>query len=460
MNPILIKQRLVKLDPEILADALITLSDRDKSAESLIKQLISTPSESVALFKRKLSGIKRRRKFVFRSGSFELANELEDLIELIAKDQIPPQEALKCLVSFFESDSKIMNMCDDSNGSVSGVFLHDATKAFIKKANQLGDQSALLRMTKRLITQNAYGVRDTLINSTGEYLSEASLKKLFTFLEKNVEELKKSIPTEEHRFGKVSSAQLTLQITAKQLNDPKLFESVCKDEETGKIPDYKLVEVAEAYFAAGQFETALEKLNSMKEVPFNIASKHKEILTKIHESLGNNDEIKAIKIKNFLEHPSSRTYEELCEILSEDEVEKILEPCLNERESSLYFDPETLHFLFHLGRFERASDLVLKRSEDINGDLYYTYPEIAQTFADNGFPLAATIIYRALLDSILERAKTNTYTHGARYLKKLTQLAPLITDWKNQPTHEAFHQSIQTDHARKSSFWKRVNEIH
>ena len=38
-------------------------------------------------------------------------------------------------------------------------------------------------------------------------------------------------------------------------------------------------------------------------------------------------------------------------------------------------------------------------------------------------PVAATILYRALLDDILDRARSPAYRHAARYLEKLDALS-------------------------------------
>jgi hypothetical protein len=69
--------------------------------------------------------------------------------------------------------------------------------------------------------------------------------------------------------------------------------------------------------------------------------------------------------------------------------------------------------------------------------------------------LVASLIYRSLLISILERGYTKAYPHGIRYLKKLDKLAATISDWKNFNDHEAFKEQIIQAHGRKRSFWSK-----
>jgi hypothetical protein len=73
----------------------------------------------------------------------------------------------------------------------------------------------------------------------------------------------------------------------------------------------------------------------------------------------------------------------------------------------------------------------------------------------DGRPLCASVVYRALLDSILRRAHTKSYPHGVRYLRKLERLAQDVADWRNIAPHHAYLQEIKFNHGRKSSFWPR-----
>ena len=76
----------------------------------------------------------------------------------------------------------------------------------------------------------------------------------------------------------------------------------------------------------------------------------------------------------------------------------------------------------------------------------------------NGRWLAASLIYRALLDSILARAVSKYYHHGIRYLKKLDSLAAGIQDWRNLQDHECYRAGLLQTHGRKTSFWAGYNQ--
>ena len=73
-------------------------------------------------------------------------------------------------------------------------------------------------------------------------------------------------------------------------------------------------------------------------------------------------------------------------------------------------------------------------------------------------PAAAAILYRALLNDILVRAKSTAYGHGAQYLARLNDLAA-ASDAAAIPgmsNHATFNAEIAKAHARKVGFWAHV----
>jgi len=96
--------------------------------------------------------------------------------------------------------------------------------------------------------------------------------------------------------------------------------------------------------------------------------------------------------------------------------------------------------------------------EQIDGEHYHWLVPLAEALEKNGRYPGASLIYRALLDSILLRAQTKTYGHGARYLRKLDRLATQITDWRTLEPHLGYREKLLQNHRRKSSFWARFGD--
>ena len=109
-------------------------------------------------------------------------------------------------------------------------------------------------------------------------------------------------------------------------------------------------------------------------------------------------------------------------------------------------------------QIDLAQKYLLKNVTALNGDLYNLMLPLAQRFEKENRLLAATVIYRELLESILSRAQSKYYHHGVRYLKKLEELAPQVSDWQGFPPHELYYQKIAETHARKKSFWLKYEK--
>jgi hypothetical protein len=75
-------------------------------------------------------------------------------------------------------------------------------------------------------------------------------------------------------------------------------------------------------------------------------------------------------------------------------------------------------------------------------------------------PLAATILYRALLDDILARARSKAYSHAAKYLAALDRQAPDSDTASDRLaellSHALYREGLRATHGRKSGFWALV----
>jgi len=102
-----------------------------------------------------------------------------------------------------------------------------------------------------------------------------------------------------------------------------------------------------------------------------------------------------------------------------------------------------------------AEKYLLKHAGQLDGNYYGSLLSLAETMEAESRYLVASLIYRSLLISILERGYTKAYPHGIRYLKKLDKLSAFVTDWEDFNHHEAFKERIIQAHGRKRSFWSK-----
>ena len=112
-------------------------------------------------------------------------------------------------------------------------------------------------------------------------------------------------------------------------------------------------------------------------------------------------------------------------------------------------------FLIAVGKIDEAEDYLLKRANQLDGNLYGSLLSLAKAMESENRHLVTSLIYRSLLISNLKRGYTKAYQHGIRYLKKLDKLAVTVTDWKKFKNHETFKEQIFQAHGRKQSFWSK-----
>jgi hypothetical protein len=115
-----------------------------------------------------------------------------------------------------------------------------------------------------------------------------------------------------------------------------------------------------------------------------------------------------------------------------------------------------LRFLVAWPRLDLAGRLVEERRAQWDGRRYEILAPAAQAL-ESGQPLAATILYRALIDSILTRAQSPAYPHAARYYSELESLAAREdANWPIDPAR-TYRAGLKSRHGRKQGFWSLVD---
>jgi hypothetical protein len=430
--------RLPKLPPETLAKALLDLAEWSKEAEQVVESLTTSADEAIATFKRKLNGIKRRTRFYHRSSASQFANELDSLLDLLRKPGLDPQETLKALISFFEADSKLMEMADDSNGDLGYLFKQSATNLLVEVAQKVTNQNLLIKTFKRLYTSNDYGVRDVIADRAGEFLSPESLESLYDFYRSSSEENPQS--------------RILTEALAAQLKDPEQFEA-----ELRKVSDHNyaanLCELAEVYQSAGRHRDLAPRFDEWLGIACAVdLDQLRDIAVATYLTLGESEKAKNLRVSQFLESPSVTRLKTLPDFTDEPERKALLKKASAAIISEKALAKSSLRFLQETDQYLLANEFLLSRHDQLNGDFYDFLATAAKNFEGKDYPLAASLIWRTLADSILTRASLKAYPHAARYLVNLHGLAPKIDSWEKHPNHTSYLQGLRQNHGRKSSF--------
>jgi hypothetical protein len=445
------KQRLMDLGTEALADILLDLAKRHDSVNGQLERLMAPPQENLKRLKAKLATLKRRRQaFITCRESGGFAHDLETLLDDLQTDIDDPRTGLELVARFYEADQGICNSCDDSNGVVGWLFKHNAKTLFANYAARCMDKDWLTDLVLQLIGDNDYGVRDTLTDGIADYLPESNIRTMIA----RCQELA-SQETDNYKKRHWNSCIGDL---ARQIKDAPLFEKTLAGGRT-EVPPGFCIDIARVYLECGDAKTALAWIERVPKDSRYHRHDCDKLLLDIHDQLGDPGKKAETAWRIFRNGRGVHSLNDLLAIIGPNQKDSVIASetatILGEKRLSLV----DAIFLVELECFDDAETYLIDRASQLNGDDYSPLLSMAKTLENANHPLAASILYRALLDSILRRAQSTIYSYAASYLKKLDKLASAIPDWRGIPDHPAYTEHLRQQHQRKQAFWSKYNPI-
>ena len=372
---------------------------------------------------------------------------------------------------FTELAESVFDRCDDCSGTVIGVF-HDACADLAAIAAAAGaDPTALADRTFTAIQDNGYGEYDDLISRLVPALGPIGLE----HLKARVEELSKApVPRLAERDRRVigygtggplyadevvhSSRDITVQLALEAIADAQgdVDAFIAQKSVKARTVPTVAADIAQRLLDAGRAQEAWAAINAaatdrLGDIPFE----WQETRLAVMEALGMAEEAQAFRwgcFEQFFDATHLRDY--LKRLPDFDDVEAE-ERALGFVQASPNFH-EALWFLVHWPDLDRAADLVVTRSAELDGDLYEILVPAAEAL-EAKHPLAATLIRRALIDFALTAARSSRYRHAARHLLECQGLAGQIEDFGVFETHEAYRARLKAEHGRKASFWSLLD---
>ncbi|WP_303720371.1 DUF6880 family protein [Malonomonas rubra] len=397
--------------------------------------------------KTRLSALKRSRRFVRWVESAGLASELRDLLQQI-KDLVEnAQTGCTLLADFYTTDRSVFDRCDDSSGHIGDVYRYDACELFVRYAQRCTDKPWVAKLVLKTSQKDDYGVRDALVGNAAEYLPEAQLRWLIDQYQSLAKEEKDEFPR-RHWLYQVESL-------ARQLKDAPLFEQARRAAWGDEPGIAACVDIARVYLECGDEQTALNWLERIPEGESFQQQERDDLLLDIHGRQGNKQQQAEVARRSFSRQRSREGFEHWISIVGEDQRNELLNQEVRIILDSPLLSLTDANFLTVMEQWDAAENYLQTHAEQLNGDHYQFLLPLAETFESLARPLSASLLYRALLDSILNRAQTTTYGHGARYLRKLDLLAKTVSDWRNIEPHAVYVEQLRRQHGRKTSFWSR-----
>lgn len=440
-------KQLCAFSAEELASFIHRLSMQHEGVEDTV-ELFLLRNNSRGLAKKILSritGIKRSTTFVGYRYAREMAVDLNDILDVIENDLLPssPLESLRTLTRFIETDSRVLNRSDDSDGMI-GEAYHRACHLFARASRAAGQPQEAEECFIQLREGDDYGTRDPLYDEAKNILTPEALHRLIV-------EWRSRMQSED--FDDFSGIRIRLVQVAKSIGDPELHEEATL---AGRAKDdYPLLaqSVAKVYLACGKPELALSKM------PSEDACRHSYdrdiLLIDIYKAMGKTWEIAKIYWRQFERSASPQSAKSYLEMIpAEDRAAALLR--MREFVSSGTFSVcSRARFFAETGDVSSAAEIVEQNEKAFTDEYYGDLLDLVKRLEKN-HPLAATILYRANLESLLSQAKSKNYGYAASYVAKLRNLSLQIVNWKAVTPHVDYWKIIQDAHKRKTAFWARL----
>ena len=466
------------LGAERLAELLIEISTGDAAAKRRLRMELAaarSPADLAKEVRKRLTTIARSRSFVDWQGVRSLANDLDTqrraIVETLGKAY--PKEAFELLWRFMALAKPIFERCDDGSGTVIGIF-HDACNDIGDLAQKAKvDPEELADQAFDALVENDYGQFDDLISVLAPALGQKGLehlkRRMVDLSNKPVER-----PAENERVkigwsssgpiyadeieerSRVSTVRLALREIADVQGDVDAFIGQY-DEDTRKVPKIA-AEIALRLLEAGRAEEALQTIDAAEHrkpsnwdwPDFDWEDARIDVL----EALVRTDDAQQARWECF-ERSLSATHlrmylKKLPDFDDVEAEEKALDLAL-EYQSRL----GALSFLVSWPALDRAATLVIEHAEDLDGNHYEILTPASDALAAK-YPLAATLVLRAMIDFTLSRSRSSRYKHAARHLLECSSLSSVIEDFGAFETHDVYEARLRREHGRKQSFWSLV----
>jgi hypothetical protein len=114
-----------------------------------------------------------------------------------------------------------------------------------------------------------------------------------------------------------------------------------------------------------------------------------------------------------------------------------------------------LQFLVAWPSLPRASRYVIEHWEAWDGEAFEIYAPAAERLSGD-YPVAATLLLRAMVVFALSMGRAKRYRYAAEHLRSCAQLAARIDSWQGVEDHGSFVGRLRQAFGAKWSFWEEA----
>lgn len=486
------KQLLAQLPNTTLVNFVSDIYGVDKILDKKIERLL-LQSDKPKLIKKlttALKGLKRRRKFVDYWESSEFATELHHLAsDIMTLYPEQPSECLELIELLIDTTNKSLERCDDSNGEVGGVY-SDLAQSWLTVASACYEQErsslpideqdilsqAWQAKVKSMISDNNYGTKDDILLGINQLLSESEIRGLIIDYQQHYDDLLakealKDKASNQEAFvydvgytinDEKMNTEIALEYLAKALDDVALFENIYRTiHPKNPLPPFQLEGLLKFLINHEAYDVAQRYLHDEWQSK-NLQDQVKRLdwLSEIYNRQDNTKAQIEVLGEAFELQSSPTRLKSIMAVASPAEQAKWRKKAyeLAGQEKNIVM---ATSLLLEIGETALANQVAVTRHTEFADQHYTTLTEMLKELPE-ATHLIQVIIYRSLLNDILNRARSKAYGHAARYFERLAQLditiSKAVNNYNGLISHQDYMITLTKNHGKKRSFWERVND--
>ena len=473
-------ETLTALGMDRLIGLILDETGRNAAFKKLVTAALAAlqgPDAVAALVDRRLTALERARGYVDWQKRRAFAADLDATVSTIVSELGPlaVDAALDRLIRFLTGAQGVLERVDDGGGQVLAVY-ERATHAAGDLAARLPPAEAT-RLAIRLVGllgADGFGILDALLLRIVEGLPPDGLGPLDAAIAA-------ATPPEPKASPKGASAtdqawernlkRMRLVRMRKALADRRGdVDAFIALERTIAPERPDIVGIAARLLDANRAAEALDWIRRPQGRGLVVVTRE-QMLTggydpdapmrektaleiRILDALGRKDAAQALRWARFSEILDREMLRDHVARLPDFEDEEALERAFDHAggHAQTY---RALHFFIHWPNLDRAARLVLDKRETWDGGRYEVLAPAAEAL-EEAHPLAASLLYRCMIDDMLTRGRAGAYAHGARHLARLDTLADRIEPGLLDPDHAGYRAGLRKAHGRKTAFWGQV----
>ncbi len=455
---------LAALGAERLAALLLELGEGDSAVRKRLVLAVAERGGAAGLIKavdRRLDALAESYAEIPWERQKAYAAEIDGLRSVITQSLVPidAPAAAERLCRLIRLAPGVLQRVDDSNGRFDDIFRTAVTDlGAVWGLMESPDAKAIAGEVLALVQNDPYGVCDTLVAEAAPALGPEGLAELVQRARSALAELDEAGPSRSPDGGRYRLLQALCDV-ADASGDVDGYIAVQMSDRGVQIDvngiASRLIDARRAVEALTWLDDGAPGRRPIGDPSPSLEWERDRLRIKALLQLGRKPEAQSVRWRLFEQTLSVDVLRAYLRALPDFEDDAALDRAF--AIAAAHPDATAaLSFLTTWPNLRAAATLALDRESELDGRDYHALNAAAEILAD-AHPLAATVVRRRMIDSVLERAASPSYAYAAKNLAACAQLAADI-DWTGSqwPSHADYVADLIARHGRKDGFWSKV----